>query len=177
MNEGRFSTDAAGVEYPVAKLRAGDRVEVIVPGQVVTGVDGELHVKFDVPNFMSHYLSTLQRYNARVVVTEPFDHPSKDLVGTVRGDDENAWVKVDKYGDSGENFDPPHENYTGIWWNVLDGEERVGDDVAEWPVIGTMPGTPAARAEVQRRYADAVAEPHFTREEPCRPPTNPRPTS
>lgn len=89
-------------------------------------------------------VSHLREVGAEIVVTKPVDHPSNDLVGTVRGDGVDVWVKIDTYGETAENFDPPYDDYSGVWWNVMNGEERVGNDVTEWPVIGCVPGTPAA---------------------------------
>jgi hypothetical protein len=97
----------------------------------------------------------LTNQNATVEVTLPVDHPSRDLVGTVRGDAVNVWIKVDKYGyDEGDDTEP-HPGYSGIWWNVLDGEERTGDDVEEWPVLGAVPNTPAARIQVPTRKGES----------------------
>jgi hypothetical protein len=124
------------------ELRPGDEVEVVIPGVVAD--DGTLW-----SNGRRVWASPehVQAYGGRVVVTLPVDHPSRDPVGTVRGNLDDVWVKVDKYGDAAENFEPPYEGYSGIWWNVMDGEERVGDDVEEWPVIGVVPNTPAERAQ------------------------------
>lgn len=116
-------------------LRPGDEVEVTFPC-VVTDLGlvrpNNWDQRFD-PNW-------LHAIGARVVVTMPLDHPSHDLVGTVRGDVENAWVKAES-----------HHGESGVWWNVLTGEERIGDEVEEWPVTGSMPNTPARERDEEAR--------------------------
>lgn len=124
-------------------LRPGDEVEVAVP--CVVDENGTI-VERDTG--IRHF-ATAAHLNASgydYVVTLPVDHPSKDPVGTVRGDGRDVWVKVNWYEDAAENFESPYAGYTGVWWNVMchGDDERVGDDVMEWPVIGVVPGTPAA---------------------------------
>lgn len=121
-------------------LRPGDEVEVTFP--CVIADLGWVRPKNWDQRFDPHWL---HRMGARIVVTMPFDHPSRDLVGTVRGDADNAWVKVAKYGDDAVGGND------GIWWNVLSGEERVGDEVEEWPVTGSMPSTPAWQRDEEAR--------------------------
>lgn len=123
-------------------LRPGDEVEVRIPG--VVSLDGTIF------NLNGNRLWASARHVAadggEVVVTLPVDHPSRDPVGTVRGDATEIWVKVNRYDDAAENFDPPHDDYTGVWWNIMctGEEERTGDAVEEFPVIGVVPGSPAA---------------------------------
>jgi len=125
-------------EWPT--LRPGDEVEVVLPGVVTpTGVikPTDLDYRFD-PTW-------LKTRGVRVTVTRSFDHPSRDLVGTVRGANADVWIKVDRYG--GHSTD---DAVGGIWWNVMTGEERTHDDVEEWPVIGVTPRTPAWDEQVAK---------------------------
>lgn len=102
-------------------LKPGDEVLVEIPGRVADdgaiATSGTLRIDPDVVIVSG----------GRIVLTRDVDHPSRDLPGTVR---ESGWVKVD--------------SANGTWWNVLTLEERTGDDVDQHPVIGAMPGTPAA---------------------------------
>lgn len=129
-----------------ATPRPGDEVEVTVPG--VVRDDGLVIIAGRAYN-----LGEVIDVGGRYTVTTPVDHPSRDLPGTVRGDDARVWVKVDPRAVTGVE---------GVWWDVIDGEERTGDDVAYWPIIGVVPGTAAAVAvaEALRRFqrADEIGD-------------------
>lgn len=133
---------AARAVTPERGLRRGDEVEVRLPALV--NDDGL--VQFRPPLGSAYLLARLRDAGAELIVTRPIDHPSLDPVGTVRSDGVAVWVKVNRYDDAAENFEAPYDDYTGVWWNVMctGEEERTGDAVDEYPVIGVMPGTPAA---------------------------------
>jgi len=128
---------------PERQPQVGDQVMVHIPGLIQGGrTQWAVHTASKVGWIPTTIFNrdVLEAMNATVEVTLAVDSPVHDLVGTVRGDEHHAWVKIDKYADN----DAAGE---GIWWDVLTGEEITGNDVEEWPVIGTMPGTPAWRAE------------------------------
>lgn len=106
-------------------LRAGDEVLVEIPGVI----DANGAITTTSPLRLG--TEAVVAAGGRVVLTRGIDHPSHDVAGTVR---DGGWVKVQAYD----------ENHDGLWWNVLTGEERGADDVAQHPRIGVMPGTPAA---------------------------------
>lgn len=72
---------------------------------------------------------------------EPVDDPSKDLAGTVRrGPDGRSWVKIGGREDDTLGWD---------WITPVDDSADASADVAKFPVIGAVPGTPAAEAQTE----------------------------
>jgi hypothetical protein len=126
-------------EWPT--LRPGDEVEVVLPGVVTpTGVIKPTNTDY---RFDPGWLRTT---GARVVVTRPFNHPSRDLVGTVRRTTE---------GQLGIFIKTARSNFDGLgvadtWWDIINGDEMHDDDVVEAEVIGVTPGTPAWDEQVAK---------------------------
>lgn len=119
--------------------RKGDRVRwTRMRPQVIEGiledVDGDAYAIRD----GELRLHACQTEDVTVEVLERADDPSSDEVGTVRKDPEYGEV-VAKVSLSREEGRP---------WHSFDGGSTVTDQrVKEWPVIGAVPGTPAAEAQ------------------------------
>lgn len=122
--------------------------------------DGFIRVDGDGTGNWAFARGRVEELRATVSVTRPVDHPSRDPVGTVRADGTRVWVKVDARGDAAENFEPPYDDYTGVWWDIMGNEERTGDQVEEWPIVGAVPNTPAweaLTALIASRYVTTFA--------------------
>lgn len=90
---------------------------------------------------------------ASVEVLESADDPSKDLIGTLRREERHGGFALYVHGGSDSG---------GTAWVVIHSSEPgiLGDRmdhsfVAEFPVIGTVPGTPAAEQERERHMHNA----------------------
>jgi hypothetical protein len=116
--------------------KPGDRVRVTetVTGGVQAVRNGEIDI---LVHGGGH--RTVSTVGATVEVIQPADDPSEDPVGTVRentGGYGGGYVRTKLPGST----DP-------VWLHTVQGFTASDDDVTLGPIVGVVPGTPAAEAQ------------------------------
>jgi hypothetical protein len=136
------------------KPQKGDLIRVTYEGRYLKDLEDGWH-KVEVAN----YAYPMYPREATVEVLEPADDPSKDLLGTVRREDHEAghsvWQCV---------IVPTNHNWRR-WecvWSTAPG--NIGSFLSHetvaasgFPVVGTVPGTPAADLDAERKL-DEIPE-------------------
>lgn len=118
-----------------ASPRKGDRVRVVVEGDYVeyNPATGEHAVNAGMPSWVGFPAGL---FEASVEVLERADDPGQDPIGTVRkGPKSSPVVRSRVMSDD-----------TYPWKSVMYTINYSHDEVVGWPVIGAVPGTPAAES-------------------------------
>jgi hypothetical protein len=141
----------------MTEFRSGDKVRVTYDALVQTlGDNGR--VSYVISEDDTEVSFVLR--DATVELVGRADDPSKDPIGTMRclPDDDGQRASSASIGDLVIKWDSTDEN---PWaWFRWDGPQLLSNEtVTDWPVIGSVPGTPAAeQGAVPRRVAAKAAE-------------------
>lgn len=129
----------------MVELSLGDKVRFSYEG-VVTAL-GER--EFTLGNGLKFEYTAAPGYPQTIEILERADDPSRDLVGTVRA---NQFVKLSDH--IGRN-----------WWDLCVGcWTSGGDDLADCPVTGAVPGSPASVVLDKQKLSDTMLDENATPE-------------
>lgn len=123
------------------EFRKGDRVRLTIEGAVqdVGGPDG---IYINDNWFQPSGFTDVEV----IAAAERAENPAEDLVGTLRANcgPENPFIKI------GPDSWALHEDKLEIWT-----DEKISRRIATRPIIGFVPGTPAAKAQREPRVFDS----------------------